>query len=378
MICWSEKAETDSVYQLKYAIFDSVEQKFSQPVTIPVSAGLSTSPESMGKVAFKSDNTVIAVFARPFKNEKNPFAGAIYFSTSSNDGKNWSAPQFLHSDTTHAYGRSFFDIARLNNGEVAAIWLDGRFGKTITGSSLFFSRTEKGKGFGRDICLYKGTCECCRTDLLTDNKGNIHIAYRSILFPVALLGKQARDMEYSFSKDNGATFSIAKAISNDNWAIEGCPHTGPSLAINNKGVNAVWYTAGGKPGIYYTSAPAIDASFQNRRLLSSSGKHPQLVTFANGELAMVCEEVMESGQEHHSSKKHSMENMKKSHATAGNARITLTMINNGSDDKKIDVTSGEKADHHAVIESIGDQLLIAWVREENVRSTICYTLVNRN
>ena len=66
------------------------------------------------------------------------------------------------------------------------------------------------------------------------------------------------------------------------------------------------------------------------------------------------------------------------HASAGNARITLTMINNGSDDKKIDVTSGEKADHHAVIESIGDQLLIAWVREENVRSTICYTLVNRN
>jgi hypothetical protein len=110
---------------------------------------------------------------------------------------------------------------------VAAIWLDGRFGKVIKGSALFYAATGKDQRFGQDKCLFKGTCECCRTDILQDENGNIHIAYRSILFPSSLFGKQVRDMVYSFSKDNGATFSAAKVISKDNWALEGCPHTGP-------------------------------------------------------------------------------------------------------------------------------------------------------
>jgi hypothetical protein len=113
VICWAEKDSKDSLYRLKYAVFNQEDNKFDSPVTVPVSEGMNTSPESMGKIAFKSDNTVIAVFAKSFPNEKNPFAGAIYYTSSTDKGKNWSDPQFLHSDTAHSYGRSFFDITRV-------------------------------------------------------------------------------------------------------------------------------------------------------------------------------------------------------------------------------------------------------------------------
>src|SRR5690606_899533 len=114
---------------------------------------------------------------------------------SENGGESWSDAKFLHSDTSHAYGRSFFDVAKLKDGELAAVWLDGRYGKSIKGSALFFNRTLKGEGFVTDSCLDKGTCECCRTALLTDKEGNLHLAYRSII-PNALSGKHVRDMVY--------------------------------------------------------------------------------------------------------------------------------------------------------------------------------------
>jgi hypothetical protein len=379
VISWTEKDNTDSVYHMKYAVFNEKNGRFHTPVKISGSEGLSTSPESAGKLAFKSDNTVIAVFSKSFQNEKSPFAGAIYYTSSTDQGKSWTAPGFLHSDTSHAVGRSFFDLCTLKNGEIAAVWLDGRFGKTIKGSGLFFAATHKGAGFGRDTCIYKGTCECCRTDIQRDEEGNIHIAWRSILFPPPMLGKQVRDMVYSFSADNGQTFSPAKVLSEDNWAIEGCPHTGPSLAVDQGRVNAVWYSAGGDPGIYYTGTVKADAPFQSRSLVSAAGKHPQLVSLKNGRLAMVCEESMISIAAHTGSAKHDMSNMAMNHTSSGGSKIVLRLLgSSGASDKMLSITDGRKPDHHAVIEKIGDNLLVAWVREEGNRSRIYYSLVRNN
>src|SRR6185312_9388864 len=141
------------------------------------------------------------------ENPKSRFASAIYYTLSSDNGKNWTAPEFIHSETSEDYGRSFFNMTTLADGEVAAIWLDGRFGEAETGSALFFARTENNEGFGANYCLDKNTCECCRTEILTDQLGGIHIAYRGIQSPLDRLGKQVRDMVYASSTDNGKTFS---------------------------------------------------------------------------------------------------------------------------------------------------------------------------
>lgn len=376
VLCWSEQDGKDSLYRLKYAVYNESTNQFGEAVVVPGSAGCSTSAESMGKVAFKADGTVMAIFAKRFPQEKNPYAGAIYYSLSADEGKTWSAEKFIHSDTAHAYGRSFFDVTPLKDGELAAVWLDGRYGKTIKGSALFFSRTQKGKGFETDTCLDKGTCECCRTDLLTDDQGNIHLAYRSIMFPSALSGKQVRDMAYKVSSDQGKTFSTPKTISKDNWEIEGCPHSGPSLAEANGKIQAVWFTAGGSPGLYYTSAPGLGGDFKSRNLITAEGRHPQMVSMPNGKSLMVCEEAAPQQPMKMDHSKHG--GMMMSHGPAATAKIILRTLKDGVPENKLDLTDGQHADNHAVLRPLKNSVLVAWVREEGKHSKICYTNLKVN
>lgn len=372
VLCWTEQSGKDSLNTLKYARYDLEKEAFGPAIAVPASTGCSTAAESMGKIAFKADGSVIALFAKRFATEKNPYAGAIYYSLSADAGKSWSEAKFLHSDTSHAYGRSFFDIARLKNGELAAIWLDGRFGKTIKGSALFYSQTEKGKGFERDTCLDKGTCECCRTDILTDDQGNIHLAYRSISFPDPLAGKQVRDMVYKLSTDNGQTFSAAKPISKDNWEIEGCPHSGPTMAVVKNRLHALWFTAGGSPGLYSTQAN-IGSDFAARNLVTAVGRHPQMIALADGQTAMVCEEAAIAEPAHAMEMDHSKHGgMMMQHGPAAVAKIVLRIVAADQKIKTIDVSNGKDPDHHAVLTVAGNKILMAWVRDGHHGAQIHY------
>src|SRR3546814_454476 len=192
VLSWTEQLPGSEDYLLKYAVFDPSEGSFGPAVSVTTSASTNTTAESANKVAFKSDGTIIALFGKRFNDPENRFAGAIQYSLSTNDGTTWSAPRYLHSDTLHQYGRSFFDMATLANGEVGAIWLDGRYGEADTGSALFFASTIPEGGFGMDKMIGESTCECCRTDLLVDSAGRIHIAYRDILYHLSHFGKKDR------------------------------------------------------------------------------------------------------------------------------------------------------------------------------------------
>jgi hypothetical protein len=376
VLCWTEKDRKDSANVLKYAYFDSKDKTFWRPVVVLPSKAMSTTAESMGKVAFTADGTVYAFFSRRFEHEKNPFAGAIYYTSSDDKGKSWSSQRFLHSDTSHAYGRSFFDVSRLKDGQIAAVWLDGRLGKSIKGSALYFARTAKGKGFEGDSCLDKGTCECCRTNLLEDHNGDLHLAYRSILNPPDQMGKQVRDMVYKVSTDNGRTFSVPKTISKDNWAIDACPHSGPTLAANQNGLTAVWFTAAGSPGLYSAIKSTGAATFKERNLVTSTGRHPQMLSLADGRLAMVCEEPVEDTPEMPMKMTHGHGGMEMSHMPAVASKVVLRIIQAGNTFKTIELTNGRYADSHAVITLLKDSILVAWIREEHGHSSICYSEIS--
>lgn len=364
MLCWTEKES--GTYILKYAVYDVEKEGFGRPVSIPPSAGTRTSPESMNKVAFKADGTVVAVFGKRFEDEKNPFAGGILYSMSEDEGKSWSEPRYLHSDTSRHYG-SFFDLAALPGGEIGAVWLDSRYGKADTGSALFFSRTEKNQGFTGERLVHKNTCECCRTDLLCDQAGVLHLAWRSILYPPDRPGKQVRDMLYAYSMDTGKTFSPPRRLSKDNWEIEGCPHTGPSLAVNKQGVHAVWFTAGGRPGIYHTHSPAPGKAFQERTLLSQSGRHPQQVTLPGGTRALALEESHAPAQPE---KPHTH-----SHDHATFSAATSIILKNTGPRGDISITDRRHPAHHPVLLPLENGLLLAWVREGPRGSEICWTYI---
>lgn len=296
VLCWTAGEKGKGT--LYYAIFNKKKSLFESAVLVKPSAGTSINGESINKVAFKKDGTVVAVYERKHPTEKNKYAGSIYYSQSFDNGKTWTTEKYLHTDTVREYGRSYFDIVTLQDGEVAAVWLDGRNKKGNDGSTLYFSKTKGKTGFLPDKQIGETVCQCCRTDIAVDDKGIIHVIYRDI---EPTIKGQVRDFVHTYSTDNGVTFSSIKKISNDNWVIAGCPHTGASMCHYEKTVGIVWFTAGGEPGLYFTQTNA-SGEFQQRQLLTSEGRHPQLTAWAN-DLALVCEEqntTDEHGEEHES------------------------------------------------------------------------------
>ncbi len=374
VLCWTELDSQDSIYRLKYAIYDPNSNKFGDAITVLGSDGCSTASESMSKVAFKEDGTVVALFNKRFENAESRFASAIYYTLSNDDGQSWTEPQFIHSESSSHYGRSFFSISSLDDGEVGAIWLDGRFGDMEKGSALFFARTEKGQGFGADICLDKNTCECCRTAFFKDENGGIHIAYRGIQLPSGHLGKQVRDMVYSFSNDNGKSFSAVKPISKDNWQIEGCPHTGPSLAHTESGINALWFTGGGIPGLYLSSLDDASGQFREKIEMSRVGRHPQMVPLKGDTLAMIWDEVW--GEEQNPGGTPLMDHGEAmvNHSSPGRSRIILTLFNRGKI-AKFPISPDSQIAHHPVVTSFRNGVLAAWINEEVGKPTITYSFI---
>ena len=295
VVVWSEKqiGGDSTGYVMKYSRLSKDGSEVLSTNEVGPSRGCTTASESVNKIAFKKNGTLVAVFARREATPENRFAGAIYYTQSFDDGKTWTQESYLHvGDTTQGLSRSFFDIATLPDGEVGAIWLDSRMKKNWEddGSTLFFSRTEDNRGFQTDQVIGTGTCECCRTELFVSNNGDIHAFYRDIWHD------RIRDISHIVSSDHGKTFSQPDRISTDDWVIYGCPHTGPAVSECKEELNIVWFTMGGDPGLYHTRYSAEELTYSPKKLLSRSGSHPQILTTSKDQLVFLWEESDGPGQ----------------------------------------------------------------------------------
>jgi len=285
VISWVQGEDVEACFY--YAISTDNGSSFNAPIKVLPTLGLSPHHESMPKIAFKANGTAIVVYARKSPTPKNRFAGALFYIQSNDNGVNWSTQEYLHyGDTTKGVGRGFFDVTTLPDGEVGAIWLDGRK-KSRDGSSLFFAKTNKHNRFQNEIELDDKTCQCCRTELYVDKDKNINATYRDIIHD------SIRDMAHLYSNDFGETFSPPKRISSDNWVINGCPHTGPTMSEDEDGLHFYWFTMGGGEGVYHTSLKKQEGNFSERSLLSSSARHPQTANISSGGVAIVWEENVE-------------------------------------------------------------------------------------
>src|SRR5262249_45763417 len=127
-------------------------------------------------------------------------------------------------------------------------------------------------------------CQCCRTDLYVDKKKAIHALYRGII------ADSIRDMMHIVSIDGGKTFSAPKRISEDNWVLNACPHTGPSMTDNDEGIHFAWFTGGHDKGCHYTKSTDEGKSFMMHDSVTAFGSHPQMTALANGEIVIVWDE----------------------------------------------------------------------------------------
>ncbi len=144
-----------------------------------------------------------------------------------------------------------------------------------------------------------GVCYCCKTTTAVGADGTIYAAWRHV-YPGSL-----RDIALTMSTDEGRNFSPPSRISEDGWAIDGCPENGPSMAVAGDGrVHIVWPTLvdmdvpGREPTMALFYASSTDGrNFSARERIPTEGfpKHPQLALGAGGDLVVTWDEQLSDG-----------------------------------------------------------------------------------
>jgi hypothetical protein len=279
------KEVNDSTAYVCFAKSENNGMSFDSTIEIRQTAHIHPHGENHPKIIFKPSGEIIVVWGESNPTPQSKYSGLIYYSQSFDQGKNWSQPIALVKDTS-AYDQRYFDMALLPSGEVIAIWLDNRGLKNKEGSTLFCAITDRKNGFKNEKAIAETCCPCCRTDLFVDSKGTIRASYRDII------NDSIRDMAHLFSSDGGKTFSLPVRISEDNWVINGCPHTGPTVAENKTGLHFAWYTMGNGEGVFYCNSRDGGKTFSKKDGVSGKGsaKHPQIATLKNNNIAIVWDE----------------------------------------------------------------------------------------
>jgi hypothetical protein len=359
LVSWTQHAKNKKETYLNFAFLDHKTNKFGKPITITPSKGLQLHEESMAKVGITQKGVLFAVFRVKSRNSKSMYGGTVYYTTSTDRGITWSEKRQLVTNVTSS-SQSFFDIAQLADGELGISWLDNRkLHKDRQGQTLYFARTNDSNTFQNETPLEGSVCQCCRTDIEVGKDGTIQVAFRNIIAPTEIgfpsiltdTKTEVRDMYFVVSNDNGISFNKSAAIYADNWQVNGCPHTGPSLASNTNETGAVWFTdAKTNSGIFFKTNVS-----NNKKLVSKTGSHPQMVA-ENGNYYIVFEEYYE------------VENK-------GYTKIVMQTWNTASLLKTTEISTPKTTNDHAVIKAINsNQLIISWINTDTRNSVVQYVV----
>ncbi len=216
----------------------------------------------------------------------------IRVQRSTDRGATWSPPVLLHPQPENPGSHSFLSSATVSggsggsggsSGSVVFAWLDNRAGQM----GVYAASTRDGKTFSPNQTVDAETCQCCGTELLAGKGGEVWLAYRD------LEPENLRDFRVLKSQADPPRFDAGAKLSEDGWKINGCPETGVRFAQTADGALwAVWFTAGGTPGVYATVSHDGGASFAPRTLVSEPDKlarHPEIGVLPDGRVALLYE-----------------------------------------------------------------------------------------
>jgi hypothetical protein len=136
-----------------------------------------------------------------------------------------------------------------------------------------------------------GVCYCCKTAMAAGPSGEIYLAWRHVY------SGNLRDIAFAASRDGGRTFAAPVRVSEDKWAIEGCPEDGPVLGVDGDArIHVVWPTVvtenGDMTKALFHAVSRDGRSFSERSRLPSNGQanHPQLTFAGDGSLVVAWDE----------------------------------------------------------------------------------------
>jgi hypothetical protein len=226
------------------------------------------------------------------------------------------APGFGPAATIHPEGltgaRGWFSLAAGQDGAAHVAWLDGRGdGAAVDapakvaapaahhggheGRQDLFHVSISADGARAETRIATNVCFCCKTAVASGPDGALYVAWRHIYPP------NLRDIAIARSADGGRTFAAPVRVSEDGWAIDGCPDDGPAIGVDAKGaLHVVWPTRvsdSGK-GVFYTRSTDGGRSFAPRvRVDQTAGgaAHPQLAV-AGDRVVVAWDETTAAGR----------------------------------------------------------------------------------
>jgi hypothetical protein len=147
-------------------------------------------------------------------------------------------------------------------GLIYVVWLDGRDraeSKPGTSAVYIARSTNRGVSFDKPVRVTLDTCPCCRPSIAFTGDNNVHVSWRGVI------GDNIRDIFIATSSDSGATFGKAVRVAEDNWKINGCPHSGAALATVGTRLITVWSTVReGKAQLYAAHSDDNGKTFSAR------------------------------------------------------------------------------------------------------------------
>jgi hypothetical protein len=192
-------------------------------------------------------------------------ASDLRFAHSADGGRTFEPALTINDDRGgKPSSHTFHDLLVDAHGTVFVSWIDGRtteeahhggadhhHGDSSLGPEIRAARsTDGGKTFSASVVVDRDACPCCRTSLARGPDGTLYIAWRKVY------SGDVRDVVVARSTDGGVTFEAPVRVHRDNWVYPGCPHAGPSLAVDSAGtLHVVWYTgAEGHTGLYLATS----------------------------------------------------------------------------------------------------------------------------
>src|SRR5687767_10698995 len=181
------------------------------------------------------------------KSGPDTYAYDVKLSSSSDNGKTWSAPMKPHTDGTKTE-HGFVSMIQMPGAGLGAVWLDGR--KMAAGGhgapgadghgsgdmTLRFASFTKDWKPTAESELDARVCECCPTAMAMTSDGPI-VAYRD------RSPDEVRDILVT-RLENGK-WTTPKAVHDDGWRVPACPVNGPALSARGKAVAVAWFNAKG-------------------------------------------------------------------------------------------------------------------------------------
>lgn len=208
---------------------------FEEPVRVnDLDGEVSSHPEASPQLQVKSRSE----FYTLWQTRKGTGDGSrLRFARSMNWGESFH--KAIDVDTSaDAASQSFFTMNVSKKGVIYAAWLDGRDrGKGRPGSSaVYLARsTDKGASFEKPVRVSLDVCPCCRPSIAFA-ADRMYLTWRSVG------DNNVRDIYVASSTDEGKTWGAGKRVAEDNWVLNGCPHSGAALATMGKRLFLTWHT----------------------------------------------------------------------------------------------------------------------------------------